>query len=415
MDAGHDASVDLAEKLSPPDAYCAPDAAGGGGLCPINYCGQPKSVKVLQAGEVAELGGDVTCTPGYSCVPDGPTASGDALQLRCVQPLAAAVAFGQPCTKGAGTAMRCKNDALCIEAADMPGAPFCSVLCRADGDCPVDAYCLEYKSAALPNGSFVNLGMCTPKGKINGTVCTSEAGCPADQGCVSYGARSHLLICKKIGGAKSMGEACTAASECRSGECFDREFHVPAAGNRAYCSGNCAKNSDCSADQRCVRVVLTNNNTPADPFDDVVAGYCQALFVPAATAACKDDGDCTVTGATCSTKYGLCYKAGVATGAPCTGDQGCEFGAVCATGLRFPDGYCQTTGCAAGVAAGSVDACPGVTSVCSQRASDEPLHACYEGCTKSGDCSRAAQNYVCAQPKKDTGVPLSICLFDQGV
>ena len=439
-DGGMDAAVEAMAKLPPPDADCPADAAGGGGLCPLNFCGTPKSVAALGAGEVAQLGADAVCTPGYVCVPDVATANGAALQLRCVVPLATAAAFGAACAKGAGTANRCKNDALCIDGAPVAGK-FCSALCRADVDCPKDAYCLEYKSSPLPNGSYVNLGYCTPKAKITGTVCTREADCPADQGCFAYGARTSLQTCQKVGGTKATGEACMASSECRSGQCYDRDFHVDA--DRAFCAALCGKSSDCGADQRCARIVLNNNGTPSDPRDDLVVGVCQSLFVSA--GGCKADTDCTANGAdTCSTKYGLCYKAGAASGAPCTADVGCDLGAVCTTGARFPGGYCQTLGCAPGAAAGSVDSCPGADAICAQRGSDRPLHACYEGCFRSGDCSRFKQSYVCEAPstsrwgsdggaaadgaangrrpgragRADAGAEAgqlpSICIFDQG-
>jgi hypothetical protein len=413
MDAAVEVKPDLSEKLPPPDVYCPADAAGGGS-CPLNFCGTPKSVKALAAGETAELGADTICTPGYVCVPDVPTADGTALSLRCVSPNTPAVAEGMPCDK---SAMRCKSDALCIESPDFKGMPFCSALCRADADCAKGSYCLEHPSANLPNGSYVALGYCTPKAMIKATACTHEADCPADQGCVSYGARTRLLACAKVGGTKSMGDACNAGADCRSGECFDREFHLPSAGSRAFCSGHCGKSSDCGADQRCTRVVLANNNTPADPFDDVVTGYCQSLFAPTASVACKQDTDCTgLGGTTCEKKYGLCYTAGTPSGAACTADANCELAAQCQKpGDGFPDGYCQTFGCAPGAAMTGVDSCPGADAVCAQRSTDDPLNACYEGCKESGDCSRFAKSYICKAPTSTPGAAASICLYDKGV
>ena len=411
-DGGTDAEAESVPKLPPPDADCPADAMGGG-LCPINFCGAPQTVSALAVGQVAELGADVICTPGYACVPDAATAAGDALQLRCVQPLASAKDFGAACAKGAGATNRCRADALCIEAAGAPGQPFCSALCRADADCPTNAYCLEYKSDPLPKGSYVNLAFCTPKDKIPGTACTRETDCPADQGCVGVGARTNLLTCQKVGGGKSMGDACSDPAQCRSGQCYDRAFHVAA--NRSYCSGACAKSSDCSADQRCARIVLGNNGTPADPRDDLVVGLCQTLFVPVADDGCHADADCAAGGAdTCATKYGLCYRAGAASGAPCATDQGCELGALCVSD-RFPGGYCQTFGCAPGAAAGAVDSCPGAAATCSQQGADQPLHACYEGCMKSGDCTRLQQSYQCEAPAPDAGATPSICIYDKGV
>jgi hypothetical protein len=388
--------------------YCAP-AAAGGGQCPKNFCGQPKTVAALQAGELTQLGSDDACTPGYSCVPDVAAADGKSLVLRCVAPMDGAVGFGQACTKGAG--MRCKSDALCIESPGVAGA-FCSQLCRSDRDCPADSYCLERRSDAVGT-SYVNLAYCTPKAKISGKVCTSEKGCAAGEGCLSFGLRTSLLTCVNKGGTKSVGEACTAGAQCRSTECFDREFHQWGLGHRAYCSGHCSKNSDCAADQRCTRIVLGNNGTPADPFDDVVSGYCQTLF-SVVDPGCKNDGECAGTGGTtCDVTHGICYTVGAAAGAACTTDTGCGVGAVCVKGVSFPGGYCQETGCAPGQTTG-VDACPGGAEVtCAQRgAADQPLYACYEACAQSGDCSRFAQSYVCSPPT--TGAAASICLYDSG-
>jgi hypothetical protein len=417
MDAGVESKPDLSEKLPTPDANCPADAAGGG-VCPITFCGQPKSQKVLGAGEMPELGADVICTPGYVCIPDAPTADGNALDLRCVSPLVPAAAEGMACQKGGG-AMRCKSDALCIESPDFPGAPFCSALCRADADCAAGSYCLERDSDKLPNGSVVRLGYCTPKAMIKATICTREADCPPDQGCVQYGGRTRMLACIKVGGTKTMGTACAAGSECRSNECLNRKF-LPTPGSRMFCTGHCGKSSDCGADQRCTRIVLNNNGTPADPFDDVVTGYCQSLFTLTMAEACTADPGCAAAGGdTCEKKYGLCYKAGTPTGAECTADEQCELGAFCrgkdpADDEGFPGGYCQTFGCAAGMTTG-VDSCPGADSTCSTRSSDDPLGACYEGCRQSGDCSRFSKSYVCAPPSSTSTAPPSICLWNKGV
>jgi hypothetical protein len=248
----------------------------------------------------------------------------------------------------------------------------------------------------LPAGSQVNLGYCTPKAKIAGAACVREADCTADQGCRSVGPRTMLFTCQPGAGPKSVGDACAAPAECRSGQCFDRELHAGA--NRAFCAATCGKSSDCAADQRCTRVLVSNNGTPADPRDDVVVGLCQTLFVPVADDGCHADGDCGV-GRTCSTKYGLCYTAGAPSGAACAANEDCELNAFCTQDPSFPGGYCQSYGCAPDAAPGSVDSCPGgARATCARRGADAPLYACYEGCAKSSDCSRTSELYVCAMP-----------------
>jgi hypothetical protein len=402
VDAGMEAAVE-----APGDA-CSADGPGGGGQCPINVCGEVRSVASLSLGQVASTGADALCTPPYACVPAGPSPAGNTVDLRCVSPRAGAAAFGEACvTDGAGA--RCRDDSLCIEAPTAPGAPFCTTLCRADTDCPANAYCLEYPSAT-PDGSHANLGMCTPATKIGATPCAREADCQANEGCVPYGARADLFVCKAASGTKSLGTACASSAECRSGECLDHDGHFAGTQNRAFCAGVCGKNSDCGPDQRCVRLVLSNNGTPDDPTDDVVSGYCRTLYVALASQGCAADADCVARADgsdTCQKTYGACYKSSAPTGAPCAGDGACDLGATCVTGPRFPGGYCQTTGCAPGAASG-VDACPGPTAVCSQRASDQPIRACYEGCAQASDCSRFGAGYDCELP--EPGAATMICI-----
>src|SRR5262249_2821937 len=134
-DGGADLQPETSVKLPAPDA-CSPDAMGGGGSCPLNFCGQVKAAELLGPGEVATTGADVLCTPPYVCVPDVPVAGGTALQLRCVMPQAGAAAFGAACATGGAAGARCADDELCIETSTAPGAPFCTALCRTDADCP---------------------------------------------------------------------------------------------------------------------------------------------------------------------------------------------------------------------------------------------------------------------------------------
>jgi hypothetical protein len=395
-DAGADGPPVVTDG-GPRDVDSCPADGPGGGLCPINFCGLLKSVAALGYGGTGTSGADSLCNQGRACVATTPAPSGDALQLTCVAPAAGAVAYGMPCATGAASTARCADDSLCIEAPDAPGAPFCSALCRVDADCAAGSYCLEYRSAPLPAGSYALVGMCTPRAKIAAPSCASEADCPAGQGCVRAGDRSGLMVCKP-GGTKSLGEACAAAADCRSGECYDRDFGTNVGPNRTFCSGVCARNSDCGSDQLCVRVVIANNGTPDEPLDDVVVGYCRALYAPNSGVACHADPDCVQRGQggdTCDTTYGICYRQAAVIGGACASDDGCGLGQVCQTGPRYAGGACLMDGCDPAATSGR-DACPGATATCGQRASDAPLHRCYEGCTRTADCSRnASDGYFC--------------------
>jgi hypothetical protein len=216
-------------------------------------------------------------------------------------------------------------------------------------------------------------------------------------------------------GAKSLGAACTGNAECRSGECYDQDFLVYG-GQRTFCSGACAVNSDCGADQHCVRLVVGNNGTLDNPLDDLVSGYCQTLFPPLASSDCQSSADCVARANgsdSCDVAHGTCYRSGAKPGSRCASETDCPSGAVCSTGPRFAGGYCQTFGCSPDATTGP-DACPGTNSVCAQRGGpDEPIAGCYEGCgSGANSCSRASEGYSCQAPR--SGLPATICLVTGG-
>jgi hypothetical protein len=396
----------------------------GGGVCPINFCGELKAVSALPLNQVGQSGANTLCNGGRVCIVGEPLSSGDAFLLRCVDPVGTRP-YGVACSPDPAMGMRCADDSLCVTSTDFADKPFCSQLCRNDADCPSDAdgpgRCIEHERM-LPNQAqtqlTVRFGMCTPKSKIKPAECLRESACPANEGCVLYGARTSLRVCK-AGGPKSLGAACGNKNECRSGECFDRQWLMPNGSNRAYCSGTCVVNSDCGADQRCARLVVGNNGTPDDPLDDLVSGYCQTLFPPLA-AECGASADCMARpdgSDTCDTVHGVCYKAAAVPGDACTNDAQCPLAGTCSKGPRFPSGYCQTFGCSTAATASGVDLCPGASSTCAQRdGPDEPIAGCYRGCSIVTDagltCPRGNEGYGC-EPRRP-GTPPSICLATGG-
>jgi hypothetical protein len=411
-DAGRDASTG-ADRVAIVDADCTADGASSA-LCPVTSCGYLKSAATIGLTETPQAGTDTVCNQERICVATQVATSGDALALTCVVPRAGGLGYGADCSTDAASALRCKDDSLCVAppaapgVPEVPGVPFCTTLCRIDGDCAAGSACIDYQHA-LPDQSYALVGQCTPISKLAGTICVAERDCPAGQGCVRVGDRTRLRTCQ-IGGPQSLGDSCTAPKQCRSHECYDRDFRVGAVGNRAFCSGACTRSSDCGADQRCVAKVLGNNGTISDPLDDLVVGYCRSLFASPITAACASDSGCLAEGHgadTCHSTYGVCYKAAAVIGGPCASDDGCGLAQACAIGPTFSGGACVLEGCAPAGATGS-DVCPDAQSVCSQRASDQPLYRCYEGCSTPGGCSRGAQSYFCA-PAQD-GQLISICL-----
>ncbi len=387
----------------------------GAGICLGRFCGQVHGQAGLVLGQGTQQGTDALCvtSQGEVCVPTiAVGASGDTQYLSCVPPRPGALAFGATCSKDPTQNLRCADDALCAERA---GSRFCSKLCRVDGDCPTGAVCMEdYFSAPLPNGSTARLAMCTPRALVPGTVCGGEKDCAATEACLPASDRSNLLLCRPGVGAKSVGQACAAPNECRSGECIDRDLHNPTGSNRTYCGGICGKNSDCGATQICMRVVRNNNVTPDEPRDDIMFGYCIPLAAPALDGGCVSDDNCTgqlsideIGGDTCDLVNRTCYTAAARIGDACTYRADCPLGAYCRLGdPLFPGGVCLSQGCDP-LATSGRDACAAGAVCLERQIADSPLRTCYDSCANGASCRRVTEGYVCLTPV--SGQVATIC------
>jgi len=378
------------------------------GICQGRFCGQVHGEAGLAAGAVVQQGADSDCVTGEVCAPTtavGP--SGDTAYLSCVPPLPAAQVTGASCGASAGTgtdagaalAKHCADDHLCIS---WQGVSFCSQLCRRDADCATGSVCADGGLAApLPNGSTAPIAMCIPQSRVAGTVCQAEKDCPRGSACLPFGTHSSLLVCRPAIGSKNVGDRCAAPSDCRSGQCADRDGNPPSANNRAFCAAFCGKNSDCAPSQLCLRRVLSNNGTIDDPRDDVVLGLCTTLQAPALTGACTTDDNCTgqtaadeTGGDACDLANQTCFTKGAHIGDPCAHRADCPLGAYCHLGdPNFEGGVCLSLGCDPAATSG-VDACP-TGAVCLERSIDAPLFGCYQACQPGTACARLAEGYSC--------------------
>jgi len=393
----------------------------GVGLCLGRFCGQVHGEVGVALGQVGQQGADALCVSGEVCIPTMAVgASGDTQYLSCIPPRPAALPFGATCSPDPAQGMRCADDTLCAERG---GTHFCSTLCRLDTDCPQDAFCIEgYPSPPLPNGAVARLSMCTPRSLLPGTICHGEKSCSPSQACLPLNARSNLLLCLPAIGSKSVGQPCAAASECRSGECSDRDLRPPTGANRTSCAAVCSRNTDCGAGQICLRVVRNNNGTVDNPLDDIVMGACTTLDAPSLAGGCTTNDNCTgqtsvdeKSGDTCDTAHKTCFTQAARIGDPCAYRADCPLGAYCRLNdPRFPGGVCLAQGCDPGAVSG-VDACP-AGAICVQRPTDSPLSSCYPACPPGGTagtaCARAAEGYRCEIAGATAAD--AICIFQGG-
>lgn len=377
-------------------------APAGAGICMGRFCGQVPGQVGAPVGQVSQQGADSLCVADEVCVPTMAVgAAGEIQYLSCVPPRPGALPFGAACSRDPAQGLRCADDALCVTRDSMR---FCSSLCRVDADCPADSFCVDgYTGPPLPRGGAALLSMCTPRALLPGVPCHSEKTCAANQACLPLSARSNQFICRPAVGTKAVGEGCAANSECRSGECFDRDLHTATGSNRTACAAPCVKNSDCGNDQICLRVVRDSNGTTDDPRDDVVSGLCTTLHAPALAGACLTNDNCTgqtsvdeTGGDTCDVAHRTCFTQGAHIGDGCTHRADCPLGAYCRLNdLRFPGGICLSQGCdPLAPATDARDGCP-AGAICVERGTDTPIRSCYPGCTGGTVCARAAEGYRC--------------------
>ncbi len=149
----------------------------------------------------------------------------------------APLARGTRAAASAATTTRCASRR---PAPNPSGALFCTTLCRMDADCPSGSACLEYQQP-LPNNSYAMVGECTPVSMLI-PARSARRRAPARRGrgaCSS--ARARPCAPARPAAPSRWGNACTAPAQCRSGECYDRNFSVGSTANRALCSGVCAQ------------------------------------------------------------------------------------------------------------------------------------------------------------------------------
>ena len=382
--------------------------ARAAGVCPLNFCGYTKSVATLGVTEPRRL----APTRSAARPRDLPGDAGGRVGRRAPALVPAAQAGGVGLRRRLLEGRR-QHAALQGRLAvhrrrpAARGATFCTTLCRDRRATARPARPASSTPQPLPNSSYAMVGECTPASLIPGTICTRRA--PARRGRAACStARAPRCARARRAAAKSLGEACTAPAQCRSGECYDRNFsHRQRRQPRALLGRLRARTATAAPNQRCVVEVVGNNGTHRRPArrrrrrllpqpvlgdDRVGLPEQQRLRDPGqGRRHLRPDATASAT------------RRARSSAAPCASRRRLRPGAdlrARADVRRAAPACCRA---ARPAGATGADVCPGATSTCSQRVSDEPLYRCYEGCATAGGCSRQADNYFCAPAQ--TGQP----------
>lgn len=200
------------------------------------------------------------------------------------------------------------------------GGECCTSACGAGGTCTIDTFCEGPGSVCASDsdccsvrctGGFCDAETCIP----TGTSCGGDAG-----RCCSGVCTSGACAALPGGTCKTLGERCTAATDCCSKSCQGAAGATPGWCSPAY---TCNATSDV-----CTRP------------EDCCSGLCSATA--GGTGRCLDaSGDCTQDGVPCENDSNCCTKKCVDLG---TGTKVCQP----AGGCRMTGNFCDRTAACCG-------------------------------------------------------------------
>ncbi|MFC1654966.1 hypothetical protein ACFL2F_04085 [Myxococcota bacterium] len=143
---------------------------------------------------------------------------------------------------------------------------WCSALCDADAQCPVDMYC----GPMLVDTQIQ--GVCAP-----GTPCTSTADCPAGEACnVFLGLQDDLIGVCLDNGPDPIGTDCNPQAPTCKGYCLNGK-----------CSEVCAADADCGGGGACAIITFC--------LDQECTGYANipmCVWTPGSHQACVNHASC---------------------------------------------------------------------------------------------------------------------------
>jgi len=226
---------------------------------------------------------DVTAPAGARvgiCIPDQNGCETDA---DCDADEVCTIAVGedggleQVCDRAVGpgrAGAHCTANAECASNFCLPGQQVCYGTCETADHCAAGSTCVDV-TFTLPSGATDTAPACFP-------TCTDDAACNPTQTCSLAMTRARdafVTVCNPATGTRGAGQACTAATQCKSGICSD-----------GMCFGICDESTDCGAGTECVGNAYLLDTGPdgrVSTADDVwqSIGVCHGVL-------CATDGDC---------------------------------------------------------------------------------------------------------------------------
>lgn len=293
---------------------------------------------------------------------------------------------GNACTQGdkcvggqcvGGASLQCNDFSECTDDACDPISAcvhtFNSAPCQDGSACSKNDACLNGKCTGGPPLNCDDLNPCTSDTCLpdqgcshasNDGVCNDQNPCTTDSCIPGKGCINSAIV-----GACDDGNPCTASDTCIGGNCTPQKPFACDDGNPCTddpCDGKTGACSHLSASGSC------SDGDGCTYLDSCVDGVC----LPGGPTDCDDNNPCTDD--SCTPKTGQCHH--LANAAPCSDDNACTLGELCAKG-----------GCASKGVVSCEDADPCTADSCDKKTglcTHSTTPACYKSaCLSDGDCS----------------------------
>lgn len=209
--------------------------SGGAGSGGVGGVGGVAGAQMMTADDVCEIDNDAECNIFDNCgcegrLTCGVVKDGEAFAIGCQNPgrtqignsctgisscVPGSLCIGNPatCKKVCETDSECGANSACLGVSNLKGVGFCAQTCVSHGDCATNC--------CRPSGQGVDV--CAPT-----TACDDMTDpTPPDDNMMSSG-------------AKNPGDTCSAASECKSNDCY-----------KGYCYGTKRGDETCSTQYEC--------------------------------------------------------------------------------------------------------------------------------------------------------------------